>query len=63
MIDLFGKKYITDKEAAKKYSYSVTWFKMQRCKKLEPHYIKLHGRVYYEVDVLDKYFKEKIVEY
>jgi hypothetical protein len=63
MIELFGKKYMTEKEAANKYGYSVSWFKMKRFNKLEPNYSKLEGKIYYDCELLEKYFKDHMIEY
>ena len=65
MIELNGKKYITDKEASSRYGYSKSWFQRQRFKKLPPPFIKIQGKgkVYYSIDELDKWFKENIYIY
>ena len=65
MIELDGKKYITNKEASTRYGYSLSWFKRQRYKKLPPPFIKLpgKGKVFYCVTELDKWFKENIYIY
>jgi len=65
MIDLFGTKYITDKEASQRYGYSASWFQLQRHKKLPPHFVKLQGKGkdYYPLDETDKWFKESMKQY
>lgn len=58
MIEVDGLKYITDKEAAKIYGYSVSWFQKQRRKKQPPPFIQINGKgkVYYSIDELNKWF-------
>lgn len=56
MIELHGKKYITDKEASARYGYSSSWFKLRRHEKKQPPYIRLHSKVLYDQDELDKWF-------
>lgn len=65
MVELNGVKYITDKEAAQKYGYSVSWFQKQRAKKQPPPFMKISGRgkVYYSIEDLNKWFKDNIFVY
>jgi hypothetical protein len=60
MIDLLGRKYITDKEAAFRYGFSQKWFVLRRSQKKPPAYIKLHGKVLYDLEKTDEYFQEQI---
>ena len=64
MISILGITYLTDKEASKRYGYSVSWFQYQRSKKNPPPYVKLQGRgrVYYPLDATDNWFKENMKE-
>lgn len=63
MIELFGKKYITDKEASHRYGYSTSWFQKQRSEKKHPAFIKLQGKgkVYYELEETDNWFKTNMI--
>lgn len=56
-----GKKYITIKEAAYRYGYSVKWFQQKRWLKQPPASVKLPdcGYVYYDLEEIDKFFQEK----
>ena len=61
MIEIFGKKYITQKEAIQRYKYSSSWFEHRRINKEEPSYIKRgKRRIYYELESTDNWFKEQI---
>ena len=63
MINILGKNYITDKEAAQRYGYSRSWFIFQRNKKQGPKFVKLNkkGKILYPVDETDNWFR-KILE-
>jgi hypothetical protein len=65
MIEILGKKYLTDKEASHLYGYSVSWFQKQRYKKEPPPFIKIQGKgkVYYSVDDLNEWFSNNIRTY
>lgn len=62
MLEIFGKKFITDKEASKRYGYSKSWFQQRRCKKLFPKFFRLNGngKVLYPLDETDEWFKGSI---
>lgn len=62
MIDMFGKTYMSDKEASARYGYSQQWFRLRRHKKSGPNFLKLEGKgkVYYSVEETDKWFKENM---
>lgn len=59
MLELFGKRYLTEKEAAQRYNYSGSWFRNQRWKKLDPKFIKSVRKVYYPLEETDIFFKKK----
>jgi len=61
MIELFGKKYLSQKEAIKRYHYSSSWFEQRRKNKEKPDYIR-RGKtlVYYEMESTDKWFQDQI---
>jgi predicted DNA-binding transcriptional regulator AlpA len=62
MLEIFGRKFITDKEASNRYGYSRSWLQYRRSKKLFPKFVKLNGkgRVLYPLDETDTWFKESI---
>lgn len=65
MIELMGIKYISDKEASKRYGYSKSWFMNKRAQGqgAGPPYIQLgmkKTRVLYPLDRTDEWFKELI---
>lgn len=63
MIVLLGKKLITDKEASSRYGYSQEWFRKRRYQKKKPPYYKIEGKIYYDIEELDQWFKEKLCKY
>lgn len=62
MIEIISVKYITEKEASKRYGFSTHWFKNQRWLKQGPPFVKLQGRgrVYYNLEKTDRWFVENI---
>jgi hypothetical protein len=58
MFEFEGRKYLTKKEAAARYGYSVNWFNRQRTLHRPPEAIKSDcGRVYYDLDKTDEWFR------
>jgi predicted DNA-binding transcriptional regulator AlpA len=57
-----GKKFITTKEASKRYGMSVEWFKKRRNKKLCPKFIQLseNGVIFYPFEETENWFKKQI---
>ena len=64
MKEFLGKKYISEKEASNKYGYSVSWFQKGRINGNGPNFFQLRskGRVLYDIEELDKWFKENLIE-
>ena len=64
MIEMMGDQYLTEKEAAKRYGYSSSWFNRARVQGYGPRYIQLrnHGRILYPLEDTDKWFKDKMKE-
>lgn len=62
MIECLGKKYLTEKEASKRYGMSQQWFKKRRGKNLEPKFIQIvpRGTVMYPLEESDFWFKKQI---
>jgi len=53
------KKFITEKDAATRYSYSASWFRNRRYRQELPPYIKVKGKILYDVEAVDKWFREE----
>lgn len=62
MVNIMGKVYINDKEASKRYGYSQAWFQRCRHEKIGPPFVKLRGKgkVYYQIDETDKWFRDNM---
>jgi hypothetical protein len=62
VIDIMGVKYMTAKDASKRYGYSVEWFQKRRSEKKPPPYIKLQdkGRVLYPMNDCDNWFQQEL---
>lgn len=65
MIEIMGKSYLTEKEASKRYGYSISWFRITRKKNKGeyPKYIKLQGkgRVLYPLLETDQWFLTNLI--
>lgn len=64
MMEIFGTKYLTDKEASHRYGYSVSWFQKARYKNISPPYMRLQGkgRVFHPVTETDEWFKNNMMK-
>lgn len=62
MIEISGKIYITEKEASKRYGYSVPWFKLARKKENAPPFCRVNqtGRILYPTLETDEWFVNKM---
>lgn len=60
MIKILGVNYITQKEAASRYGFSSAWFEGKRHKEEPPNYIKISGKVLYDVNKTDEWFKNNM---
>ena len=62
MIEFMGKKFLTAKEASKRYGMSVQWFDKRRMKKLKPTYLQIvpRGLVLYPEEETNAWFKKQI---
>lgn len=63
MLTILGKKYITDKECSQRFGFSKEWFKKKRYQHLPPPYIKINGKVLYELDVVENWFRSKLNQF
>lgn len=63
MKNILGKQYITDKEAANRYGYSQSWFRMKRKDNTGPHYVRFakKGKVWYPLNETDKWFNDVMI--
>lgn len=57
VITILDRVYMTDKEASARYGYSQSWFRLRRHDKKEPHYLKVNGKVLYDMIETDLYFE------
>jgi hypothetical protein len=62
MIEILGKRYINQKEAAQKFGFSTSWFELQRHLKKPPSFIKLQGKILYDLEKLNKWFESQLKE-
>lgn len=64
MIKILGVEYITRKEAAHRYGFSVSWFEQRQNQHEEPRFIKIRGKgkAYYPKEATDNWFKENMKE-
>ena len=64
MIEILGKKYITEKEASSRYGYSMAWFQKKRYLHEKPSFTKINsdkrGRIYYCLGETDKWFNHQL---
>lgn len=63
MREIIGKMYLTEKEAARRYGYSTSWFQSRRNKHLPPTFMKIsnQGKVYYPLKETDDWFQKNII--
>lgn len=57
MININGKDYISDKECEKYFGFSRDWFQKQRSLKKGPPYIKIEGKVLYDLKETEQWFE------
>ncbi len=64
MIEIMGKKYLTDKEAASRYGYSQSWFIRARFNQTGPTYAQFNntGRVLYPLEETDEWFQKMLIQ-
>lgn len=62
MIEILGRKFLTTKEASKRYGMSEDWFSQRRWKNLPPKYTKIcdNGRVLYPKIETDQWFEHQL---
>lgn len=60
MLKILGVEYITEKEAAERYGFSKSWFQKRRYLRLYPNYVKIHGKVLYDIKNTDNWFRQQI---
>jgi hypothetical protein len=64
MIKLLSVEYLTRKEAAHRYGFSMSWFEQRQRLHDGPPFIKIRGKgkAYYPLHETDNWFKENIKE-
>lgn len=64
MKEILGTVYISEKEAAFRYGYSASWFKLCRYKNTGPKFFKLRGKgkTWYPLKETDEWFKKNLEE-
>ena len=62
MIEIIGKKYLSEKEAANRYGYSRSWFAHKRLGGDGPKCVQLQkpSRVLYPLEETDVWFLERM---
>lgn len=58
MKKILGHNYLSDKECENRYGYSKHWFIKRRYTKKPPTFIKIGGRIFYDMDETDNWFKK-----
>ena len=64
MIEFGGLQYLSEKEMAKRFGYSCSWFQKARIKKIGPPFVRFHnkGKILYRADKAETYFTENWIE-
>lgn len=62
MIEILGKKFISEKEASKRYGYSRSWFQRMRYVKAGPTFNRItkSSKILYPIDDTDQWFKNHL---
>lgn len=60
MLTVNGVKYVTEKEISSRYGLSVSWFRKARYSGNCPTYHKLRGKIFYDTDKVDEWFKDNL---
>lgn len=62
MPEILGKKYLTQKEASRRYGMSEAWFQKRRQRSLRPEYIKFENgkNIYYPQIETDQWFEHQL---
>lgn len=64
MMEILGIKYLTDKDASKRYGFSQSWFQQSRYKGNGPPCFQLckKGKILYPLIETDEWFKINLKE-
>ena len=60
MLTVNGVKYFNEKQVSQRYGLSVSWFRKARYSGNSPTYHKLNGKIFYDIDNVDEWFKENL---
>lgn len=58
--EIMGKKYLSDKDASRRYGYSQSWFQFSRYSHTGPSFFKLQGKILYPLEETDHWFVEQM---
>lgn len=62
MLEMYGKKFIYEKEVGKYFPYSPDWFRKARFEKKDIPFIKFGNKILYSIEDLEEWFKENILK-
>ena len=51
------KKFITEKDAARRYSLSTSWFRHKRLEEFGPPFVRIGRKILYDVEAVDQWFR------
>lgn len=54
------KKYMDSKQLAERFSVAESSIRRQRMQETGPPYVRLNGRIYYEIAAVDKWEKDQL---
>ena len=62
MVEILGKKFLTAKEASRRYGMSEAWFQKRRQNRQSPKFIKFENgkNIYYPIIETDQWFEHQI---
>jgi len=61
MLEMYGKKYIHEKEVKRYFPYGPDWFRKARHQKKDIPFIKFGNKILYSIEELEGWFKQNIV--
>jgi len=61
MLNINGKKYLSEKEMSVKFGLSVHWFRKTRYSGRSPSYYKFNKKIYYSENSAEEWFKQHLI--
>ena len=61
MIEMFGRKYINQKEVSKHFPFSGRWFEKARYDNKGIPYIRIGNKIMYSIDDVENWFKDNMI--